>query len=246
MKRMQFVLFGVLMLMLAACLPFPSTNAANELAGRPYVEVISINGCQITLGFHNPKNYGAGFEVSEDGVTATSGTPQPLFGNSKYPYITWEYFTNDFFLPGNSYVEHTYTAQSFVVVAHSHGAERDNDFIEMFATYGCTPPSGGSGSSGPDDSLCGIVSADSAVGYYGQPNLPITFYGRGTACSVVVRHVDGGPWVNVILADVQLSEDQSYWTGLVGFSGPGGALVERGSYCMQMVGTGGCIMIEVQ
>ncbi len=91
-----------------------------------------------------------------------------------------------------------------------------------------------------------VLIQASAVGYYGQPNLPITFYGRGTACSVVVRHVDGGPWVNVILADVQLSEDQSYWTGLVGFSGPGGALVERGSYCMQMVGTGGCIMIEVQ
>lgn len=245
MNKMKFAVLSLLVMVMAACTPFPSTNDANKLAGDPYVEVISINGCQITLGFHNPKNYGAGFEVSEDGVLPTSGTVHPLFGNPSYPYIGWEYFSNPVYLDAATfYVERTFTANTGVFVAHSFGAERDHDFIDFFATHGCTAPGGGTGTY-IGQSVCGISSVGADVAYLGSPNLPITFYGHGTSCEVFVRNINGGQWQRVVLASVQLSEDRTYWHGLVGFSGPSGALVERGQYCLQMEANE-CILIEVK
>lgn len=124
MRRLT-VLLSTLLLLAAFAAPalaydFPSTNAENCAEDNACVTVVDTAPGEVTLQFDNPDAYFVCFEFRTDGDTSQA-TGDPNFNpevEDLYPFLC----TN------NETVVQTFTADEFVEIRSTFGAERDQDF----------------------------------------------------------------------------------------------------------------------
>lgn len=124
---------------------FPSTNAANALAGHPHVTLVAAAPGTVTLDFVNTTNSLAFFEYRVDGVVQPTGSPHPVVvGDVIYPGVCV-----DSRLAGPApgcaavSIERSFVAAEKVEVRLALGGERDWDFdwtpfeVEPVTKAGC-------------------------------------------------------------------------------------------------------------
>jgi|GEM_PF-4355643 len=99
---------------------YPSTNDQNRALNAPHVDFVSATTTDVTLTFINPKNYIACFEYRTDGDTSQAvATPNPnILVDDRYPHLCLT----------NETSTRTFSAQNYVEVRSTFGAERNHDF----------------------------------------------------------------------------------------------------------------------
>ena len=124
MKRWSILFIALLLAMPVAAVlgayVFPSTNDANRIGGRQYVEQVFMGEGETTLRFVNPQAWWACFEYRTDGDTSqalATANPNPSIPD-RYPHLC----------VNNNTVEQTFTADEYIEIRSVFGAERDDDF----------------------------------------------------------------------------------------------------------------------
>jgi len=161
---------------------YPSTNQANKTAGHGYVEQTAANDNSVTLAFHNPDPYYMCFEYRTDGDAS-----QKLAENSGNNYNTGVIDgLYPYFCLNNSTETHTISANGYVEVRSTFGAERDTDFdwTKFVVTPVCTSATDGNFENGTIASV-NAQNGWTSTGNYDQSIVDNTYGLNSLGCKTL-------------------------------------------------------------